>query len=173
MLGPLPAFPGISTVTVTGRPYATALRVVVPEKMKNPWDVQTGAKILDPVADGDTLVIDTVGFNDKSWLTSSMQPHTEDLHVVERYRMFRPGMIELRTTVEDRQALTSPYTYTRYYKRMADERPELICNPDEGDMRMWTEYRVKALKFGMLPVPAKESVPAKAPAKTPAGMPAE
>jgi hypothetical protein len=111
--------------------------------------------------DGDTLVVDTVGFNDKSWLTSSMQPHTEALHVVERYRMYRPGLIELQTTVDDRQTLVSPYTYTRYYKRLADERPELVCNPDEGDMRMWTEFRVKALKFGMLPVAAKE------PARTP------
>ncbi len=57
VLGPLPVFPGISVVTVTGRSYATALHASVPEKLKNPWDIQTGAKILEPVADGDTLVV--------------------------------------------------------------------------------------------------------------------
>lgn len=105
--------------------------------------------------DGDTFVVDTVGYNDKSWLTSSMQPHTEELHSVERYRMVAPGMMELRTTIEDRQALTSPYTYTRYYKRIASEVGENVCNPEPGDQRMWTEYRVKALKFGMLPLTPK------------------
>src|SRR5579872_5936262 len=36
--------------------------------------------------DGDVLVIDTIGFNDKSWLSSDREPHTEELHVVERLK---------------------------------------------------------------------------------------
>ena len=36
--------------------------------------------------EGDTLVVDTVGFNDKTWLDNDGHPHTEDLHVVERIR---------------------------------------------------------------------------------------
>ena len=89
-------------------------------------------------------------------------------------KMFRPGMMELRTTVEDRQALTSPYTYTRYYKRSGDELPEHVCNPEEGDQRMWNDFRVKALKFGMLPVPAPEPPGAPKPkVPAPAGMSTE
>src|SRR4029077_11000879 len=58
--------------------------------------------------EGDTFVIDTIGFNDKSWLMSGMEPHTEELHVVERVRAVGDGsLLEFRTTVEDRKALTS------------------------------------------------------------------
>jgi hypothetical protein len=101
--------------------------------------------------EGDVLVVDTVGFNDRTWLTSSMYPHTEDLHVVERYTLVASGLMEVRTTVEDREALASPYSYSRYYKRTGNEVPELMCNADPGEQRMWTEFRRKALAKGMLP----------------------
>ncbi|MES1256143.1 MAG: hypothetical protein ABUS56_11075 [Acidobacteriota bacterium] len=104
--------------------------------------------------EGDTLVVDTVGFNSKSWLTSSMQPHTEELHVVERYRMAAKELMELQITVEDRQALSSPYTYTRYFKRVGDEVPENVCNADEGEQELWSGFRQKALQRGMVPAPA-------------------
>lgn len=105
--------------------------------------------------DGDVMVVDTVGFNDKSWLTDSMHPHTEFLHVVERYRLAAPDMMEVRTTVEDRQALVSPYSYSRYYKRVGTEVPETICNADPGEQRMWTGFRMKARKDGMRPLPVE------------------
>src|SRR5262249_54323358 len=35
--------------------------------------------------DGDTLVVDTIGFNDKTWLDPTGKPHSEDLHVIEKY----------------------------------------------------------------------------------------
>jgi hypothetical protein len=106
--------------------------------------------------EADTLVVDTVGFNDRSWLTSSMQPHTEELHVVERFRLVAKGMMEVRTKVEDRQALTSPYTYSRYYKLAETELPETICNPEPGDQEMWMEFQRKALRSGMLSIPSNE-----------------
>ena len=103
----------------------------------------------------DVLVVDTVGFNDRTWLTSSMIPHTEELHVVERYRMAAKGLIEVRTRVEDRKALKGPYTFSRYYKLSGPEVPELLCNPEPGEQRMWSEFRYNALKKGILPPPAK------------------
>ena len=48
----------------------------------------------------DTLVIDTVGFNDKSWI--GLSPHTEMLHVTERYRRPDRGHLEVTVTIEDR-----------------------------------------------------------------------
>jgi hypothetical protein len=106
--------------------------------------------------EGDELVVDTVGFNDKTWLTSSMQPHTEEMHVIERHRMVAKGLMEVRYTVADRQALTSPITHSRFYTRVADEVREVVCNPEPGDQRMWTEFRNQALKHGMLPLSPKE-----------------
>jgi len=58
--------------------------------------------------DGDTLVIDTVGFNDKSWI--GLYPHTERLHVVERYRRVDMGHLEITMTLEDPGAFTKPWT---------------------------------------------------------------
>jgi len=95
--------------------------------------------------EGDTLVADTVGFSDKSWLMSAMEPHTEETHMIERIRSVLGGKyIEIKTVVEDRHALTSAYTYTRYYKKQDSiEPPENICN---DDLSLWREWRNSALK---------------------------
>ena len=95
--------------------------------------------------EGDTLVVDTVGFSDKSWLMSAMEPHTEETHMIERISRVLDGkFIEIKTVVEDRHALTSAYTYTRYYKKQDSiEPPENICADELGD---WREWRNKALK---------------------------
>ncbi len=68
--------------------------------------------------EGDTLVVDTVGFNDKSWLDSTGKPHSEALHVIERYR--RPDLdhLEIGYTLEDPQAFSKPYTFTRNFTRV-------------------------------------------------------
>jgi hypothetical protein len=95
--------------------------------------------------EGDTLVVDTIGFNDKSWLMSAMEPHTEEAHLTERIRQVANGqMIEIKSVVEDRHALTSAYTYTRYYKRNDAAMPaENVCNDEIAD---WKDWRNKALK---------------------------
>ncbi len=74
--------------------------------------------------EGDTLVVDTIGFNDKSWLFGCMDPHTEEAHLIERIRSVSSGadkgpFLGINLTVEDRHALTSAYTYNRYYKKQA------------------------------------------------------
>jgi hypothetical protein len=58
--------------------------------------------------DGDTLVVDTVGFNDKWWFDRRGTPHTGQLHVVERYTRLNYGTLRLTATVEDPGALSSP-----------------------------------------------------------------
>ena len=81
--------------------------------------------------EGDTLIVDTIGFNDKSWLFSDREPHTEALHIVERIRLVANGQyLEIHTTVQDPNALTEPYQYSRYSKRVTTEIPENVCNED-------------------------------------------
>jgi hypothetical protein len=58
--------------------------------------------------EGDTLVIDTVGYNDKFWFDSRGTPHTEQLHTVERWTRTSWGRIENDFTLEDPGALTRP-----------------------------------------------------------------
>ncbi len=96
--------------------------------------------------EADTLRVDTVGFNDKSWLFGGMEPHTEEAHLMERARRVANGaFLELNITVEDRHALTSPYTYNRYYKKQPEsaEMPEDVCAEDPVT---WKQYRNEALK---------------------------
>ena len=105
--------------------------------------------------EGQTLVVDTIGFNDKSWLMSAMEPHTEALHVVERIRMAAPELLEIHSVVEDRLALTSPYTFTLYFKRTGDEYIERVCSGEPGEQREWAAWQQKAIKAGMRPAPPR------------------
>src|SRR5579864_9480689 len=60
--------------------------------------------------EGDALVVDTVGFNDKTWLDRDGHPHSDQLHVVERFhRVDRSNMI-IDITMEDPKALLKPWT---------------------------------------------------------------
>ena len=96
--------------------------------------------------EGDTLIVDTVGFNDKSWLFGGMEPHTEEAHLIEHIHSVGNGAIlNVNITVEDRHALTSAYTYNRYYKRRPEgaEMPEDVCNEDP---ETWKQFRDAALK---------------------------
>jgi hypothetical protein len=95
--------------------------------------------------EGETLVVDTIGFNDKSWLHPAMQPHTEETHMIERLRTVPDAgssVLEMAATVEDRQALTAAYTFTRYFRKSGESLPENICN---DDIEIWKDFRNKAL----------------------------
>jgi hypothetical protein len=60
--------------------------------------------------EGDTLVVDTIGFNDQSWLDALGHMHTEALHVVERFTRRNFGVIELQVTLEDPKMYVKPVT---------------------------------------------------------------
>lgn len=62
--------------------------------------------------DGDTLVVDTVGFNDKSWLDRVGHPHSDQLHLVERIRRVDQNSLQVDFTIEDPKAYTKPITST-------------------------------------------------------------
>jgi hypothetical protein len=78
--------------------------------------------------EGNTLVVDTVGFNDKGWLTDGF-PHTEKLHVVERYR--RPDLAHLviDVMIEDPGTVTKPRTlHMTWELAPGEELIEYICS---------------------------------------------
>ena len=60
--------------------------------------------------DGDTLVVDTVGLRDESWLDSAGHEHSAQLRVVERFRRLDAGSLEIVRTLTDPIALAKPYT---------------------------------------------------------------
>jgi hypothetical protein len=68
--------------------------------------------------EGDTLVVDTIGLNDKTAVDGFETPHTEQLHVVERFRLLDGGeTLEAHVYVEDPGAFTTPWTATQRYSR--------------------------------------------------------
>jgi hypothetical protein len=85
--------------------------------------------------EGDTLVIDRIGFNDQSWLDQDSHPHSDKLHIVERYKRPDLGHLETEITVEDPGALVHPYTM----KRVSELAPtediyEFICPENNRDL---------------------------------------
>ena len=60
--------------------------------------------------EGDTLVVDTVGINDKSWIDQVGHPHSDALHLVERIRRVNPSSLEYEYTIDDPKAYKKPWT---------------------------------------------------------------
>jgi hypothetical protein len=58
---------------------------------------------------GDTLVVDTIGFNDKTWLDQMGHPHTEKLHLIERFKRVNSTQLEVDMTIDDPGAYTKPW----------------------------------------------------------------
>lgn len=82
--------------------------------------------------DGNVLVVDTVGFNGEIWLNSRGAQHSDALHLVERIRPVPGGRyLEYKVTAEDPKALAKPYTYTRYFQKLASEIMDDICLDEE------------------------------------------
>jgi hypothetical protein len=77
----------------------------------------------------DTLVIDTVGFNDKAWFDRKGTPHTEQLHTVERWRRVDFGHLVEEVTLDDPGAFSRPFTVTfqATLSNPGDELIEYVC----------------------------------------------
>jgi hypothetical protein len=82
--------------------------------------------------DGDTLVVETIGFNDKSWVGRPGYPHTEGLRITERYRRRDFGHLDVQMTVDDARAFTRPWTIdTELLFDPDTELLEFVCNENE------------------------------------------
>jgi hypothetical protein len=78
--------------------------------------------------EGDTLVIDTTGLNDQTWVDHFRTPHTDRLHVIERYRMIEGGKtLEVNIRVEDPGAFTTPWNGIQRFRRAEGPLLESIC----------------------------------------------
>lgn len=78
--------------------------------------------------EGNVLVVDTIGFNDKTWIDSSGLPHSEKMHVVERIHRVDHDTLVDDVTVEDPTAYTKPFTVQQVYKlKPGWEIQELVC----------------------------------------------
>jgi hypothetical protein len=83
---------------------------VIPFDARHPDDVEP-TFMGDSVAhwEGDTLVVDVVGFNTQTWLSGVGTIHTDRLHVVERYHFVDSQTVVMEATIDDPGALTKPW----------------------------------------------------------------
>jgi hypothetical protein len=81
--------------------------------------------------EGDTLVIDTIGFNSKTWLDMVGHPHSEQMHTIERFRRASPDTLALEVTFEDPKAYTHSFTSKRSFKLSAFPLGETMCSLSE------------------------------------------
>ncbi len=114
-----------------------AFRIIPTTGGKHPDDLDP-TYMGDSVAhwDGDTLVVDVTGFNDKTWLDGRGHFHSEQLHVVERYRRTPEDTIALDVTMEDPKVMTAPWTIhmTLRHPPRADRVMEYECLENNQDL---------------------------------------
>jgi hypothetical protein len=78
--------------------------------------------------EGDTLVVDTIGQNDKTFVDNYRTPHSAKIHVVERWRMIDGGQrLEVTYTVDDPDAFNEPWSAIRRYRRVQEPMIEEVC----------------------------------------------
>ncbi len=83
--------------------------------------------------EGDTLVVDTIGLNAKTFLDNYRTPHSDKLHVVERWRMIENGAkLEIRMTIEDPEAYNAPFQVLRQYDRVTRTLAEDRCSENNS-----------------------------------------
>jgi hypothetical protein len=83
--------------------------------------------------EGDTLVVDTVGINDRTWLDSYGLEHSDKLHLTERFQKTGPDLIKYTVTYDDPVFFTKPWTATLNFARQKDRLMEYVCNDNEKD----------------------------------------
>ena len=95
--------------------------------------------------EGDTLVIDTIGQNTKSLVDAYRTPHTDRLHVVERWRQIDEGKgLEVLVTIDDPDTFNKPWQATRRYRRVQQQISEQVCA--EGNFLLF-DYGIPTAKL--------------------------
>jgi hypothetical protein len=98
--------------------------------------------------EGDTLVVDVVGFNDKTWLTGTGTFHSEDLRVTERYTRVSKDQINFEATIVDPKVLTGPWTIrTTMMLREGTRVQEYVCAENNQDPAQYERLLKEGVSF--------------------------
>jgi hypothetical protein len=105
--------------------YASASRVIKMGKTE-PLPVDTWMGQSTGRWDGDTLVVDTIGFNDQTWFDRAGNFHSEALHVIERFTRKSPDVLDYEVTIEDPKVFTRPWKIQMPLYRRQDQNAQLM-----------------------------------------------
>jgi hypothetical protein len=89
--------------------------------------------------EGDTLVVDTVGLSDKTFVDAYRTPHSDKLHVIERWKLAQDGKgLEVTVTVDDPETYYQPWNGVLRYRRVSRAVEEAVCaeNNQQFDYHM-------------------------------------
>lgn len=114
--------------------YQSLIRQIYTDGRKHPDDLEP-TYMGNSVGrfEGDTLVVDTVGFNDKTWLDPMGLPHSDALHVTERLRRVDHDTLVDEYTIDDPKAYTKPWKAQRLFKLKPDwQIKEYVCTENNN-----------------------------------------
>jgi hypothetical protein len=84
--------------------------------------------------EADTLIVDTVGLNDKGWLDFFGHPQSEAMHITERYRRRDFGHMDIELTMNDPKMYTKPFTIkVTHVLHPESDVLEYVCAENEKD----------------------------------------
>jgi len=87
--------------------------------------------------DGDAFVIETTGYNDKTWLDDTGHPHSDAMKTTERFRRIDFGHMEMQITIEDPKVYTQPFTATIPFALVPDtDLIEDVCDNEKDAERI-------------------------------------
>ena len=111
--------------------YVRHISLDRPEHPKNPDFTWMGDSIGH--WEGDTLVVDTTGLNDKTWLDQVGHPHSDGLHVIERIRRVDRDTLQDDLTIDDPRAYAKPWTGQQVFKlKPAWRLSEYVCEDNQA-----------------------------------------
>jgi hypothetical protein len=92
-----------------------------------------------PKWEGGTFVVETAGFKEGSWLDNGGHPHTDALHVTERFRRLNFGTMQMEVTIDDPKAYTKPWKSTtiRFNLLPDTELIEHLCENEKDARTRW------------------------------------
>jgi hypothetical protein len=128
--------------------YMSVFRVI-PLNVEHPDDV-VPTYMGDSVGrwEGDTLVVDVIGFNDKTWLTGTGTFHSEALHVTERYTRVDEDQINYDVTMEDPAVFTMPWTiHTTMMRREGTRLREYVCAENNQEPERFEKILKEGVTF--------------------------
>ena len=98
--------------------------------------------------EGDTLVVDVVGFNDKTWLNGTGTFHSEKLHITERYTRVDKDRINYEVTIEDPVVLTKPWVISSSMMlREGTRLQEYVCPENNLDPARYEKLLKDGINF--------------------------
>jgi hypothetical protein len=98
--------------------------------------------------DGDSLVVDTIGFNDKTWLAGTGTFHSEALHTVERFTRVDKDRIDYEVRMEDPNVFTKPWTLiSSLMLREGTRLQEMVCAENNIDLDRYEKLLEDGVKF--------------------------